>query len=177
MFIQVPQSNPLNVTNSDKPTGPFGFFMADLNDGNPTINGVNVAYVADDEMGIARYDYTSSGWQFSYYINSTGSFLNSAYTVDGDGNVTATDSFNPTNPAASADPTKAGGVRELTGRVVNGQVQLFAVTGFGTGSRAESGRKPDRTHRHGRQRPASPPSRPIPALRNLPASPSRRPRR
>ena len=108
---------------------------------NPnSINGVNVAYVADAEMGIARYDYTSSGWQFSYYINSTGSFLNSAYTVDSDGNVTPTSSFNPANPAAiDADPTKAGGVRELTGRVVNGQVQLFAVTGFGTGSQPNPG--------------------------------------
>ncbi len=139
LFIETPQSNPLNVTNSDNPTGPNGFFLADLNDGNPTINGVNVAYIADSEMGIARYDYTSTGWQFSYYINSTGSFLNSAYTVDADGNVTATNSFNPADPAASADPSKAGGVRELTGRVVNGQVQLFAVTGFGTGSEPNPG--------------------------------------
>ena len=139
LFIETPQSNPLNVTNSENPTGPNGFFFADLNDGNPTINGVNVAYVGDEEMGIARYDYTSSGWQFSYYINSTGSFLNSAYTVDGDGNVTATNGFDPADPAASADPTKAGGVRELTGRVVNGQVQLFAVTGFGTGSEPNPG--------------------------------------
>jgi len=48
--------------------------------------------------------------------------------------VTPTGSFNAANPAAFADLTKAGGVRELTGRVVNGQVQLFAVTGFGTGA-------------------------------------------
>jgi hypothetical protein len=139
LFIQVPQSNPLDVTDGNNPTGPVGFWMTALNDGNPTINGVNVAYVADAEMGIARYDYTSSGWQFSYYINSTGSFLNSSYTVDSNGNVTPTSSFNPANPAASADSSKAGGVRELTGRIVNGQVQLFAVTGFGTGSEPNPG--------------------------------------
>ena len=42
---------------------PFGFFMADLTDGNPTdpVNGENVAYVADAEMGIARYDYSEVG--------------------------------------------------------------------------------------------------------------------
>ncbi len=134
LFFQVPQTNPLDGTDGGKSTSPSGLFMAALNDGNPTINGVNVAYVADDEMGIARYDYTNTGWQFSYYINSTGAFLNSAYTVDGSGNVTPAGGFNASNPAASADSTKAGGVRELTGRVVNGQVQLFAVTGFGTGA-------------------------------------------
>jgi len=134
LFIQVPQNNALDSTDGDKSTSPSGLFMADLNDGNPTINGVNVAYIADSEMGIARYDHTSTGWQFSYYIDSTGSFNDSAYTVDGSGNVTPTASFDPTNPAGSADLNKAGGVRELTGRVVNGQVQLFAVTGFGTGA-------------------------------------------
>ena len=77
-----PRATPWTSPTATSPPSPIGFFMADLNDGNPTINGVNVAYVADDEMGIARYDYTNSGWQFSYYINSTGSFLNSAYTVD-----------------------------------------------------------------------------------------------
>ena len=97
LFIQTEQSNPLDVGASSKPMQPFGFYMADLTDGNPTINGVNVCYVADAEMGIARYDYTSSGWQFSYYINSTGSFLNSTYTVDGNGNITATNSFDPSN--------------------------------------------------------------------------------
>ena len=139
LFIEGPQSNPLNVTDSDDPSDPNGFYMAYLPSNPYSINGVNVAYVADTEMGIARYDYTSSGWQFSYYINSTGSFVNTAYTVDSDGNVTPTNSFNPADPAASADPTKAGGVRELTGRVVNGQVQLFAVTGFGTGSQPNPG--------------------------------------
>jgi uncharacterized repeat protein (TIGR01451 family) len=139
LFIQVPQSNPLDVTDSNKPTSPVGFFMTALNNGNPTVNGVNVAYVADAEMGIARYDHTSSGWQFSYYIDSTGAFLDSAYTVDGNGNITPTGSFDPNDPDASADPGKAGGIRELTGRVVNGQVQLFAVTGFGTGSEPNPG--------------------------------------
>ena len=129
----------MNVTDSDDPSDPNGFYMAYLPSNPYSINGVNVAYVADTEMGIARYDYTSSGWQFSYYINSTGSFVNTAYTVDSDGNVTPTNSFNPADPAASADPTKAGGVRELTGRAVNGQVQLFAVTGFGTGSQPNPG--------------------------------------
>jgi hypothetical protein len=134
LFFQVPQSNPLDVFDGNNPTGPIGFWMTDLDDGNPTINGVNVAYIADGEMGIARYDYTNSGWQFNYYINSTGTVLNNAYTVDVDGNVTATGNFNPSNPGASIDPSKAGGVRELTGRVVDGQVQLFAVTGFSTTS-------------------------------------------
>jgi len=139
LFIEVPQSNPLDVTASNKPMSPFGFYLADLNNGNPTVNGVNVAYVADAEMGIARYDHTNSGWQFSYYINSTGSFLNSAYNVDSSGNITATNSFDPNNPAGSADASKVGGVRELTGRIVNGQVQLFGVTGFGTGGQPNPG--------------------------------------
>ena len=38
-----------------------------------------------------------------------------------------------------SDTSKAGGVRELTGRVVNGQVQLFAVTGFGVGAQPNPG--------------------------------------
>ena len=152
LLIQVPQTNPLDITSSDKPMDPFGFYMANLNDGNPTdpISGENVAYVADAEMGIARYDYsqttgeTSPQWNFSYYIDSTGSFKDSVYTVDpATGQVTPTSSFNSTNPIPAsnpnADPTKAGGVRELTGRVVNGQVQLFAVTGFGTGSEPNPG--------------------------------------
>ena len=146
LLIQVPQSNALDATDSDKSTSPSGLFMADLSDGNPTdpVSGENVAYIADSEMGIARYDYnevgneTSPQWNFSYYINSTGSFLssgpNSVYTVDSMGNVTPTGNFNSADPALSADSTKAGGIRELTGRVVNGQVQLFAVTGFGTGA-------------------------------------------
>ena len=90
LLIQVPQSNPLDITSSDKPMSPFGFYMADLSDGNPTdpINGENVAYVADAEMGIARYDYSQTAgesspqWKFSYYIDSTGSFKDSVYTVD-----------------------------------------------------------------------------------------------
>jgi len=57
--------------------------------------------------------------------------------------VTPTAGFDSTNPISAsdpnADPTKAGGVRELTGRVVNGQVQLFATTGFGTGSQPHPG--------------------------------------
>ncbi|MGH7138138.1 MAG: DUF4214 domain-containing protein, partial [Pirellulales bacterium] len=80
----------------------------------------------------ARYDHTSSGWHFSYYIDSTGAYLNSAYTVDSNGNVTPTASFNAGDPAASADLTKTGGVRALTGRVVNNEVQLLFVSGFGT---------------------------------------------
>ncbi len=139
LFIQVPQSNPLDVGASEKPMSPFGFYMTALNNGNPLINGVNVAYIADAEMGIMRYDYTNTGWQFAYYITSTGGFLDSAFTVDANGNVTATNSFNPANPAASADPSKAGGVRGLTGRVVNGQVQLFCTTGFGTGAQPNPG--------------------------------------
>jgi hypothetical protein len=139
LFIEVPQSNPLDVSASEKPMSPFGFWMTDLPNNPNSINGVNVAYVADAEMGIARYDYTGSGWQFSYYIDATGSFLDSAYTVDSQGNITATGSFDPNNPAASADSTKAGGVRELTGRVVDGQVQLFAVTGFGVGAQPNPG--------------------------------------
>ncbi len=135
LFIETPQSNPLNVTDSDGTTSGFGFFMADLPSNPNSINGVNVAYVADEQMGIARYDYTSTGWKFSYYIDSTGSFLDSAYTVDGNGDVSPTSSAVTANPAAYADPDKAGGARELTGRVVDGQVQLFFLTGFGTGSR------------------------------------------
>ena len=109
--------------------------MADLPSNPNSINGVNVAYVADEQMGIARYDYNGSSWQFSYYIDSTGSFLDSAYTVDGNGNVTPTSSAVTADPADFADPNKTGGARNLTGRVVNGQVQLFFTTGFGTGSR------------------------------------------
>ncbi len=140
LFIQVPQSNPLDVGASGKPMSPFSFYMADINDGNPTINGVNVAYVADGEMGIARYDHTSSGWQFSYYINSTGSFKDSVYTVDGNGNITATNSFDPSNSGNDdVDTSKAGGVKGLTGRVVNGQVQLFATTAFGVGAQPNPG--------------------------------------
>ncbi len=141
LFIETPQSNPLNVTDSNGTTAGFGFYMADLSSNPYSINGVNVAYTADEQMGIARYDYgivgnqTSPQWNFSYYIDSTGSFLDSAYTVDGSGNVTPTSSAVTANPAAYADPNKAGGARELTGRVVNGQVQLFFLTGFGTGSR------------------------------------------
>ncbi|HWB11051.1 MAG TPA: Ig-like domain repeat protein [Pirellulales bacterium] len=139
LFIQVPQSNPLDVSASDKPMAPFGFWMTDLPNNPDSINGVNVAYVADAEMGIARYDYTASGWHFSYYIDATGSFLDSAYTIDSQGNITPTNSFAPSNPAASADSSKAGGVRELTGRVVNGLVQIFAVTGFGVGAQPDPG--------------------------------------
>ena len=122
---------------------PFGFYMADLPDGNPTINGVNVAYVADAEMGIIRYDHTSAGpggWTFSYYINSTGSFDSSDYSIDASGNITATNSFDPNNTNNDdVAATKAGGVRGLTGRVVNGQVQLFAVTGFSVGAQPNPG--------------------------------------
>ena len=77
---------------------PFSFWMADLPSNPEHVNGVNVAYVADAEMGIARYDYTGSGWQFSYYIDSTGTFKDSVYTVDSNGNITATASFDSTNP-------------------------------------------------------------------------------
>jgi hypothetical protein len=133
LFIQVPQSNPLDVFDGNNPTGPVGFWMTALNNGNPTINGVNVAYIADAEMGIARYDDTTSGWQFSYYIDSTGAIKDSAFSVGSDGSVTANGSFSTSNPPP-VDASKAGGVRELTGRVVNGQVQLFAVTGFGNTS-------------------------------------------
>ncbi len=138
LFIPVPQSDPLDLTAGSKPMSPFGFYMTNLPSNSNSINGVNVAYVADAEMGIARYDYTGSSWQFSYYIDSTGTFKDSVYTVDSSGNISATASFDTTNPPASVNPnvdsTKAGGVRELTGRIVNGQVQLFAVTGFGDGA-------------------------------------------
>jgi Domain of unknown function DUF11/Putative Ig domain/Cadherin-like/RTX calcium-binding nonapeptide repeat (4 copies) len=136
MFIQVPQTNPLDVGAAGKPMSPFTFYMTDLPGNTNSVNGVNVAYVADAEMGIARYDYTASGWQFSYYIDSTGSFKDSAYSVDGAGNILPT---NPTNPDLSMDPSKAGGVKGLTGRVVNGQVQLFATTAFGTTAQPKAG--------------------------------------
>jgi hypothetical protein len=151
LFIQVPQTNPLDITASDKPMSPFDFYLAKLNDGNPTdpSSGENVAYVADGEMGIARYDYSQTGgesspqWNFSYYIGSTGSFKDNTYTVDGNGNITPTANFNSTNPIPTSnpnlDPNKAGGVKGLTGRIVNGQVQLFATTAFGTGSQPTPG--------------------------------------
>jgi hypothetical protein len=145
LFIEVPQSNPLDITSGSKPMSPFGFWMTDLPTNPNSINGVNVAYVADAEMGIARYDYNGSTWQFSYYIDGTGTFKDSTYNVmnDGLGTVTPTSSFDPTNPIPSsnpnADPNKVGGVRGLTGRIVNGQVQLFAVSGFGTDSQPHPG--------------------------------------
>jgi hypothetical protein len=139
LFIEVPQTNPLDVSDGEAPMTPFDFWMTDLPTNPNSVNGVNVAYVADAEMGIARYDYTGSGWQFSYYIDQTGSFLDGAYTVDSQGNITPTNSFNANNPAASEDPSKVGGVRGLTGRVVDGQVELFAVTGFGIGSQPAPG--------------------------------------
>ena len=109
------------------------------------------AYVADAQMGIARYDYEGAtlGWQFSYFIDSTGSFNDNAYSVSSmanqtgtEGDVTATSNFNPNDPAASADPSKAGGVRGLTGRVVtvrSAGVQLFGTTGFGTTAQPNPG--------------------------------------
>ncbi len=128
---------------------PFGFYLADLPNNPNSINGVNVAYIADAEMGIARYDYYQAAgqaapqWNFSYYIDSTGSFKDSVYTLDSQGNITPTAAFDSTNPIPSsnpnADPSKVGGVRELTGRVVNGQVELFAVSGFGTGAQPNPG--------------------------------------
>ena len=145
LFIPVPQTNPLDITSGNKPMSPFDFYMADLPSNPNSINGVNVAYVADGEMGILRYDYTSSGWQFSYYIDSTGSFKDNTYTVDGSGDVTPTASFDSTNPIPASnpnsDPNKAGGVKGLTGRVVDGQVELFATTAFGTGSQPDPGEK------------------------------------
>jgi hypothetical protein len=143
LFIQVPQGNPLDLEGGGKPMTPFAFWMTNLPGNTNSINGVNVAYIADAEMGISRYDYTGAGWQFSYYIDSTGSFKDSVYTVGSDGSVTPTASFNSTNPIPTtdpnADPSKAGGVKGLTGRVVNGQVQLFAVGGFGTGAQPHPG--------------------------------------
>src|SRR5262249_53266522 len=129
LFIKLPDTNPLDVFDSDNPTGPVGFWMTNLSSNPNSINGVNVAYIADSEMGIARYDYTGSGWQFSYYINSTGSIADGAFSVNADGSISANGSFSTSNPPP-VDPNKAGGVRQITGRVVNGQVQLFAVTGF-----------------------------------------------
>jgi hypothetical protein len=143
LFIEVPQSNPLDITDGNAPMGPFSFWMADL-PGNPNaVNGVNVCYVADAEMGIARYDYNGSTWQFSYYIDQTGAFKDGVYTVNSDGSVATTAAFNSTNPIPTsnpnADPSKVGGVRGLTGRIVNGQVQLFATSGFGTDSQPHPG--------------------------------------
>ena len=89
----------------------------------------------------------------------------------------ATNSFNPANPAASADPSKAGGVRELTGRVVNGQVQLFAVTGFGTGSQPNPGESLIEVTDTGANSSFTTLATDTGVRRNLPASPSRRPRR
>jgi phosphatidylinositol-3-phosphatase len=139
LFIQVPQSNPLDLGGTAKPVSPFGFWMTDLADNPDSINGVNVAYVADAEMGITRYDYyqaageTSPQWNFSYYIDKTGTVFDVDYTVDSMGNVTTTSSWDPNNTGNDdVDPSKLGGIRELTGRVVDGQVQLFGVTGFGT---------------------------------------------
>ncbi len=156
-FIAVPQSDPFNVYNyvtgltgqsglAGESTGPFSFYMADLNNGNPTVNGVNVAYVADSTMGIARYDHTSNGWQFAYYIDSTGTINDSDYNVDSTGQVsvsqsavnggftggTANGDANFAQDKFVIDPSKAGGVTGLTGRVVNGQVQLFASSGYGS---------------------------------------------
>ncbi|HVX13283.1 MAG TPA: hypothetical protein VHC22_19015 [Pirellulales bacterium] len=139
LFIELPQSLPLDVNNDGATLTAFSFWMADLPTNPNSINGVNVCYVADGEMGIARYDYegTALGWQFSYYIDQTGVFKDSVYTVNSDGTVTPTASFNTNDPAPfspnpNADDTKEGGAKGLTGRIVDGQVQLFATSGFGT---------------------------------------------
>ena len=153
LFIETQQSSPLDVGASDKPMEPFDFFMADLSSNPNSINGVNVCYVADAQMGIARYDYEGAtlGWQFSYFIDSTGSFLDSTYSVStvpnqtgSEGDVTATSKFDPSNTNNDdVDTSKAGGVRGLTGRVVtvNGvqEVQLFATTGFGATAQPNPG--------------------------------------
>ena len=139
LFIETPQTNPLDVADSGKATSPYDFYLADLASNSYSINGVNVAYVADGTMGIARYDYditggeTSAQWNFSYYIDSTGTFASSLHGRQHWANFGDEQLDHDQSPPL--DATKAGGVTGLTGEVVNGVVELFAVTGnFGTGS-------------------------------------------
>ena len=128
LFIQVPQTNPFEVNDGNKTTSPYDFWMTDLSSNPNSVNGVNVAYIADGMSGIARYDYNGTSWNFSYYISSTGTFDPSTYTVGANGQLSIASPYSANN-LPPVDTSLAGGVTGLTGEIVNGQVELFAVTG------------------------------------------------
>ena len=140
LFIETPQSNPLDVADSGKATSPYDFYLADLASNSYSINGVNVAYVADGTMGIARYDYditgaeTSAQWNFSYYIDSTGTFrLERLHGRQHWANFGDEQLDHDQSPATRRDQGRRRDRPDR--RVVNGVVELFAVTGnLGTGS-------------------------------------------
>jgi len=96
-----PDENQLNIIKTDpSSTGPYDFFMANLNPSintlraDGTVTGIDTAYLADTSFGIRKYVHNGTAWQFAYNI------------------------------------AVAGGVTGLTGEVIDGKVTLYGITGL-----------------------------------------------